>query len=521
MKNKQNKAIQRGNFSFKLTGKLKTTSINNFNLARAMPFLIILLLSISIVSAADVVVKAGDFDIGNNLNVTGNASILGTSLTVNAKEVCLNDGTNCQATVGTSVDSSEIENNTIVDDDISDSTDLTLSQKITFALGAIIDNIVDGWITITGNLNVSGNIETSKNITAGYFIGDGSYLTNLSAAGNSSWNESYANTKYGSNTTWTAPLFLENNVAYIKRNVPYIWGRALMDTGKYTGTGAEQAISSGCYPAWIISKKNNSATAAYTRIYRVGSKSLHATAAALADSEIIRLNFQTKQFSVGTGTNTNSAGSTNFKLNFGIDFNNDESSSYYAQWADGWYSGNGGTKSISGLGFTPKFVMIKGSAASSGVWKSDQHSGTVTSYWTATADDPVGMITSLDADGFTVGADAQVNSNGYGYYWVAAGNAANATSLMAIGEYSFEANTGETFIETPFQPDIIYTFPESALHPMLSTTQGTTLYLSAATASVTDAIYTWSNVYPYGFWLVTNANIRAANTKFVWVAIKE
>ncbi|KKK96066.1 hypothetical protein LCGC14_2666510, partial [marine sediment metagenome] len=30
---------------------------------------------------------------------------------------------------------------------------LTVGQKITFALGEIIDNIVDGWITITGNLN--------------------------------------------------------------------------------------------------------------------------------------------------------------------------------------------------------------------------------------------------------------------------------------------------------------------------------------------------------------------------------
>lgn len=35
---------------------------------------------------------------------------------------------------------------------------LTLGQKIIFALGETIDNIVDGWITITGSLNVTGNI---------------------------------------------------------------------------------------------------------------------------------------------------------------------------------------------------------------------------------------------------------------------------------------------------------------------------------------------------------------------------
>lgn len=35
---------------------------------------------------------------------------------------------------------------------------LTLGQKLTFALGEILDNIVDGWIRITGSLNVTGNV---------------------------------------------------------------------------------------------------------------------------------------------------------------------------------------------------------------------------------------------------------------------------------------------------------------------------------------------------------------------------
>ncbi len=35
---------------------------------------------------------------------------------------------------------------------------LTLGQKITFAFGEIIDNIVDGWIRVTGSLNVTENV---------------------------------------------------------------------------------------------------------------------------------------------------------------------------------------------------------------------------------------------------------------------------------------------------------------------------------------------------------------------------
>ncbi len=42
---------------------------------------------------------------------------------------------------------------------------LTLGQKITFALGEMIDNIIDSFITITANLNVTGELIVSENST--------------------------------------------------------------------------------------------------------------------------------------------------------------------------------------------------------------------------------------------------------------------------------------------------------------------------------------------------------------------
>jgi hypothetical protein len=142
---KQNKKPGlRKNSGLKMLENKKITSINKFNLARALfnksfLFLGILLLTINIVFAGDITAKAGDLDVDGNL---------------------------------------------------------TVGQKIGFALGEIIDNIIDGWITITGNLNVTGNIETNGNITADYYFGDGSQLTNLPDGGNSSWNESRANDLY-------------------------------------------------------------------------------------------------------------------------------------------------------------------------------------------------------------------------------------------------------------------------------------------------------------------------------------
>ena len=46
---------------------------------------------------------------------------------------------------------------TITDTSIETTGNITIGQKITFALGEILDNIVDGWLKITGNLNVIEN----------------------------------------------------------------------------------------------------------------------------------------------------------------------------------------------------------------------------------------------------------------------------------------------------------------------------------------------------------------------------
>lgn len=57
---------------------------------------------------------------------------------------------------------------------------LTLGQKITFAFGEMVDNIVDGWVRLTGNVNVTANMTVSENLTANRFIGslDSTYVDN-------------------------------------------------------------------------------------------------------------------------------------------------------------------------------------------------------------------------------------------------------------------------------------------------------------------------------------------------------
>ncbi len=59
-----------------------------------------------------------------------------------------------------------------IDADLQVNGNQTLGQKIVFAFGEIIDNIVDGWIKITGNLNVIGDVNITGNFLGNQYYGE-------------------------------------------------------------------------------------------------------------------------------------------------------------------------------------------------------------------------------------------------------------------------------------------------------------------------------------------------------------
>ncbi|MDP7506359.1 MAG: hypothetical protein QF362_02865, partial [Candidatus Woesearchaeota archaeon] len=56
---------------------------------------------------------------------------------------------------------------------------ISLGDKITFAFGEFIDNVVDGWVKVTGNLNVSENIRAKNATFENLNVTGTSYLGNL------------------------------------------------------------------------------------------------------------------------------------------------------------------------------------------------------------------------------------------------------------------------------------------------------------------------------------------------------
>jgi len=131
-----------------------------------MSVFILVILSISLISAFRLPTVGGDNSTwGTVLNdyLTSLAGANATSL-----NETMVDGKNVYESA---INTTHILDGTITDADLSDSTDLTLNQKITFALGETISNAVNGWITIGGNANMTGNLQLANITATGYFEG--------------------------------------------------------------------------------------------------------------------------------------------------------------------------------------------------------------------------------------------------------------------------------------------------------------------------------------------------------------
>lgn len=115
-------------------------------------------------------------------------------------------------------------------------------------------------------------------------------------------------------------------------------------------------------------------------------------------------------------------------------------------FAQGTYTGDGGTQSITGLGFQPKVVVVKGDTATKGF--AGIRTATMSGGQQCTNTGAI-LITSLDADGFTVGftsaATADANANGVTYYWYAFGGSSCVSSSYVGNGSNGHAITGVGF----------------------------------------------------------------------------
>lgn len=186
--------------------------------------------------------------------------------------------------------------------------------------------------------------------------------------------------------------------------------------------------------------------------------------------------------------------------------------------ATGSYVGNGiDNRAISGVGFQPDVVLIKGTNNEQAVI----HTATMPddlSKEIASGSNQTGAIKSLDADGFTIGTNVRVNkaTAPNTYYWLAL---QAAPGQMALGTYTGNGDT-QTISGVGFAPDyVIVLSSQNGHNPMQrsSATSGTTSYFFNGNQQGAHGI---TNLNSDGFEVGGNANVNRNDTQYHYLAWK-
>ena len=178
--------------------------------------------------------------------------------------------------------------------------------------------------------------------------------------------------------------------------------------GSYVGNGGDNRSITGVgfQPVWVMTMGDGDDSVFRPDIL-AGDNSYLITGTGKVANRIQA--FQADGFQVGSNADVNESGTT----------------FHYIAWAaspqvsTGSYTGNGAdNRSITGIGFQPLMAWVKRNASQVGVWRPLSAAGDRTLYWGATAS-TTDRIQALQADGFQVGTNAQVNTNGSTYYYLA------------------------------------------------------------------------------------------------------
>lgn len=181
-----------------------------------------------------------------------------------------------------------------------------------------------------------------------------------------------------------------------------------VQVGTYVGDRRDNRSITGVgfQPVWVVTM-GDGARAVFRPGPLSGDNSYRMTDGGTRSNRIQAL--ETDGFEIGRANDVNKSGTT----------------FHYIAWAGtsdvvvGSYTGNGSdNRSITGVGFQPEMVWVKRHESQASAWRPASLSGDATLYWTATADNP-NRIQALEADGFQVGSQQQVNRNNKTYYYLA------------------------------------------------------------------------------------------------------
>lgn len=285
-------------------------------------------------------------------------------------------------------------------------------------------------------------------------------------------------------------------------------------TGTYTGNGTDNRDITGVgfKPKLVIIKADDGTVGASgVAAIKTGATSVHSfwcgdNTTSLTDH--IQA-VSDDGFQIGTHSSVNNNTDTYYWVAFGGDD---------TDIVTGTYTGNGSDdRSITGVGFQPDFVLLKGTTNDFGVSKFKGQTTDSFQYFMY-SDTSTNHIQAFETDGFQVGTDAGVNSNTETYDYVAIKESTNA---FKVGSYTGNATDDRSITGVGFQPTFVHVMSSVA-----STRNGvwrTDAHVgddSSRAEQVVNAANIIQDLESDGFQIGTDSDVNTNSRTYYYIAAK-
>jgi hypothetical protein len=284
-------------------------------------------------------------------------------------------------------------------------------------------------------------------------------------------------------------------------------------SGSYTGNNTDdRAITGvGFQPDMVIVKSDDNAGVAEIRTSTMTGDNTKPMAGNTGLTANLIQSLDSNGFTIGGGNPNASPVNKN-----GSTFHWVAMKSYGGHMALGTYTGNGTSKSITGLGFSPEYAIVLPAANTAAV---QRMSGMTRTFTFGVDTGSTTGITSLDSTGFTVGSSSSVNSNNATYHYIAWNQDVDEMRTAAYtGTGASQSVTG-----VGFQPSFVMvhandTTTGRAGAMRSSSLTGTASQLFTATANESVGITALGSD---GFTVGTSATVNNNGTTYDYVAFKD
>jgi hypothetical protein len=218
-------------------------------------------------------------------------------------------------------------------------------------------------------------------------------------------------------------------------------GGLRMASGTYGGDGVDdRAITGLGFQPDVVIVKGNAASEAFIRTSTFpAGESKRLVGGNTAELNQIQ-SFETDGFTIGSGTRVNTNGNTYYWTAFKADS---------GVLKVGSYTGNGTSQTIAGVGFSPEYVLVADDNNERAI---EHFAGSANSY---RFDADTGLntrVTSLNADGFSVGSDNTANRSGRTFHYVAFNELPGS---VKVGTYPGDGASPRSVTGVGFDPEYV------------------------------------------------------------------